>query len=96
MTDTSRPAAPAAPNEPASTAPLTWQDSFALAQALHRRDPKIDWLNITSDEVVALVTSLPNFAGGPTPPDDDTVEDIVSAWFQLDEGGDHGQWDPYV
>jgi FeS assembly protein IscX len=67
---------------------MNWDDYQALGRMLHDAHPKVNYLTLTNDDLVRLVTGLPGFDGPPVPSDGVTLSAIRFAWVALAEGAD--------
>ncbi len=63
---------------------MGWDDYRQVAEALARQYPGTDRLNLETEDAVTMITGLPGFRGPSVPPDEEAVEDIITAWLQLD------------
>ena len=77
---------------------ITWEDYDKIAEALAAKFKDVDLVNVTDDEVIAMVKSLENFEGEDKPADADIINAIVTLWIRLDDdsGYDDSQFDAYV
>ena len=63
----------------------TWQDIDELACDLHERYPETDPLNVSMEDLRALVIALPTFGDAPDASDAQTLEAIQAAWYDAYE-----------
>lgn len=74
---------------------LTWDNYREIAQALAKHYPGTDRLDLEEDAAIEMIIALPGFADKPVPPKADTVEGIITAWYQLDKD-EAEKGDPYA
>ncbi len=67
---------------------MRWEDYQAIGEALAESYPKANYLTISDAELVRLVTSLPEFAGGAEPPGTAVLSAVSFAWIAAAEGPD--------
>lgn len=75
---------------------MDWDNYLEVAQALDKRYPDADRMNLSAEELVPMITALSDFTGETTPPDDEAVNDILMAWINLDGEANTGSWDADV
>jgi FeS assembly protein IscX len=63
----------------------TWQDIDALARDLSERYPGNNPLSVSLRELRALVVALPTFGDTPEAADNQTLEAIQAAWYEVCE-----------
>lgn len=61
---------------------LTWQDVDAIAAALAAKHPGRNPLQVTPQELAALVSSLPGFVDDPGASSAERLEAIQAAWYE--------------
>ena len=67
---------------------MTWDDYFAIGEALYDAHPEANYMMASREELVRLVVALPGFVGPAEPPDDAAVAAVAAAWIAVAEGPD--------
>jgi len=62
---------------------FSWSDRENIAKALIQTYPDADRLEMSLDDLCALVTALPGFDGPPQPPRAAHLESILWTWMRL-------------
>ena len=65
---------------------LSWSDQERIAEALYVAFPDVDRLSLTHEQLRVMVTSLPDFDGGPQPPGPQWLDKILWTWMRLAHG----------
>ena len=63
--------------------PLCWQNYEALAYCLNSEYPNTDLIEIKDEEVIEMVTKLPNFTQSEVEPPEDIVSAILTIWIEI-------------
>jgi FeS assembly protein IscX len=64
------------------TDPLTWDDSFAIARALHALYPDMDLEEVSLNMIYRWTLALPDFADDPQLANDAVLAAIYQEWFE--------------
>jgi FeS assembly protein IscX len=64
------------------TDPLTWDDSFAIAQALHALYPDMDLEGVSLNMIYRWTLALPEFVDDPQLANDAVLAAIYQEWFE--------------
>ena len=63
--------------------PLTWEATFALAEALHQQHPQVDLEAVSLRQIRAWVLALPDFDDDPALVNDEILLDIYREWLEI-------------
>ncbi len=63
--------------------PLTWEATFALAEALHRAHPDVDLQTVSLGQIHAWILALPNFEDDQALVNDDILMDVYREWLEI-------------
>ena len=67
---------------------MDWNDVDAIARAWSAGHEDVNYLVLTDDELVALVTALPGFDGPAIPGNRTILAAITSAWIEIENDGE--------
>jgi FeS assembly protein IscX len=62
--------------------PLTWEDSYAIALALHKIHPQVDLEKVSLNMIYHWTLALPDFADDPQLANDAILAAIYQEWFE--------------
>ncbi len=63
--------------------PLTWEATFALAEALRRAHPDVDLQAVSLGQIQVWILALPNFDDDPALVNDDILMDVYREWLEM-------------
>lgn len=61
---------------------LTWEDSYAIAQALKERFPRVDLAEVSLNMIYKWTIALPAFDDEPALANDGILSAIYQEWFE--------------
>ncbi len=61
---------------------LTWDDSYAIALALHEEFPHVDLEHVSLNMIYQWTLALPNFVDDPSLVNDSILEAIYQEWYE--------------
>lgn len=61
---------------------FTWEDSYAIARALHKQFPAVALEEISLEKLYTWVRLLPGFEDDPVVVNDRILLDILRAWIE--------------
>jgi FeS assembly protein IscX len=61
---------------------LTWEDSFAIAQALILRHPNVDLIDVSLSMIHQWTITLPGFHDDPALSNDGILSAIYQEWYE--------------
>ncbi len=64
------------------TEPLTWDDSYAIARALHRLHPNVNLEEVSLNMIYRWTVALDDFVDDPVLANDAILSAIYQEWFE--------------
>ena len=61
---------------------LYWEPTYEIVLALMQAHPDIDIEEVGMQQLMEMITALPNFADDPTIASDDLLRDILREWYE--------------